>query len=102
MAAKKRVWKKDPPDGTNYSYWVSSDGFIIETKRRFLPAIGYSVYVPRGTPQTEGLWSVRFDTLGLAKAAVEKWSMAEWIRAGRQREADWRQILQRTQAEANR
>jgi hypothetical protein len=39
-------WKKDPPDGTSYVYWVAPGGWVIETKPRFLPNIGYLLLPP--------------------------------------------------------
>lgn len=64
----KKTWKKDSPDGTNYSYWLV-DGWVIETKRRFLPAIGYSLMPP--ARDFGECFPIRFDTLREAKAAAE-------------------------------
>lgn len=64
-----RRWAKDPPDGTSYTYWVSDDGFVIETKKRFLPQIGYSLYLPKAIA-IEGGYCIRFDTLAQAKSAT--------------------------------
>jgi hypothetical protein len=77
---KRRTWAKDPPDGTGYSYWVSSDGFVIETKRRFLPQYGYEVTaLARGAVEPGKFRAVRFDTLALAMAAVESWTIEKWM-----------------------
>ncbi len=82
-APARRTWKKDPPDGTSYSDRVSSDGFVIKTKPRFLPRYGYEVTVPRLLNAEHAIWPIRFDTLGLAKAAaaIESWILQDWVRA---------------------
>lgn len=67
-----RRWKKVPPDGTNYAYWLSSDGFLIETKPRFRPQIPYTLLFPVDWPKQENAYSaVNFQTLGLAKAGTD-------------------------------
>lgn len=67
-----RRWKKQPPDGTNYAYWESNDGFVIETKPRFRPQIPYTLHFPRDWPKQDGAYPCTdFQTLALAKAGAE-------------------------------
>jgi len=65
---KKKTWNKAPADGTNYSYWLS-DGWVIETKQRLLPAIGYSLMPP--ARDFGECFPIQFTTLREARAAAE-------------------------------
>jgi hypothetical protein len=57
-------WTKLPPDGTNYSYWQAPGGWLISTKKRFLPHVGYQLLrLGSGV-------ELRFDTLAMAKQAA--------------------------------
>lgn len=61
-------WTKCPPDGTSYHYWEAPGGWVICTKPRFLPRIGYALEPPASWRAGVHL---RFDTLALAQAAAE-------------------------------
>lgn len=61
-------WTKCPPDGTSYVYWEAPGGWVICTKPRFLPRMGYALQVPAALRAGTDL---RFETLALAQAAAE-------------------------------
>jgi hypothetical protein len=61
-------WTKCPRDGTSYHYWEAPGGWVICTKPRFLPKIGYALEPPASWGAGVHL---RFDTLALAQAAAE-------------------------------
>lgn len=76
----KLRWTKCPPDGTNYSYWEAPGGWVICTKQRFLPRIGYGLEVP---PSSRPGTCLRFNTLAEAQAAAQ-WPREQLITALRE------------------
>lgn len=86
MSPSPRKWRREPSDGTSYSYWASCDGWIIETKKRFLPAIGYTLGAPAATFADR--WPIKFATLREAQAAAD-WPREILITAMRREYTGW-------------
>lgn len=61
---------------------------------RFLPNVGYEVNLPRALNPGFDIWPTRFHTLALAKAAVESWSMQDWMRESDNKKRPQQQFLE--------
>ena len=90
-----RKWKRLPGDGTNYRYWQSDDGFLIETKPRFRPVMPYTLNVPATARKPGSYGEVLFQTLALAKAAAD-WPEARLVEAMALRDAELARLFGRS------